>query len=107
MWRTRSASSVTNRLGPMQHGDPGGRVSALVCLCFEGGTRRVGVVVSGRFTMLLQGFELGDVNATPARLVEEPRAAGFRQQRAFEVSQQTPVGDGVQAGVGEEQQDCQ
>jgi hypothetical protein len=33
MWRTRSASSVTNRLGPMQHGDPGGRVSALVCLC--------------------------------------------------------------------------
>ena len=23
----------TNRLGPMQHGDPGGRVSALSCLC--------------------------------------------------------------------------
>jgi hypothetical protein len=69
---------------------------------FEGGTRQVGVVVSGRFTMLLQGFELGDIDAGPARLIKQPRATGFCQQRASEVSQQTPVGEGVQAGVGEE-----
>jgi hypothetical protein len=54
------------------------------------------------FTMLLQSFELGDVDAGAQGLPKEPRAAGFCEQRASEVSQQTPVGDGVQAGVGEE-----
>ena len=57
--------------------------------------------------MLLQGFELGDVDAGAQGLPEQPRAAGLCEKRASEVSQQTPVGDGVQAGVGEEQKHCQ
>ena len=57
--------------------------------------------------MLLQGFELGEVDAGAQGLPEQPRAAGLCEKRASEVSQQTPVGDGVQAGVGEEQQHCQ
>lgn len=38
------------------------------------------------FTMLLQGFELGDVDAGAQGLPEQPRAAGFCELRASEVS---------------------